>query len=234
MKLIGLLGGLGWESTTRYYRMLNEFTQRELGGHQTARILLHSVNNGAIRESSSNGRFDEAVLLLCEAGKSLKDGGADFIVMANNAMHQFADEIEHTSGISLLHISDPADDEIRQAGHQTVALLGTRGTMEGDFYSRRFQASSGAGIITPDQKTRIEVERIILDELACGVLCPASQSFMEAEILKLQDRGAEAIVLGCSELMAIVTPERVSMPIYDTIRLHAKAAVKRALEVTYA
>jgi len=234
MKLIGLLGGLGWESSSLYYRMLNEFTQRELGGHHTARILLHSVDNGLIKESSSKGDFDNVVSLLCEAGRSLRAGGADFIVMANNAMHQFADQIEHASGIDFLHISDPTGAEIQEAGHRTVALLGTRATMEGNFYSQRFQLNSGAKIVTPEEKERIEVNRIIYDELGRGILRPASRDFMKALIRKLQDRGAEALVLGCSELTAIVTPERDAMRIYDTTRLHAKAAVKRALEVTYA
>ena len=234
MKLIGLLGGLGWESTSLYYRMLNEFTQKELGGDHTARVLLHSVNNGMVKESSSKGDYNQVVSLLSEAGCSLKAGGADFIVVANNALHQFADQIERASGLDLLHISEPTDTEIQKAGHKTVALLGTRATMEGDFYSQRFQLNSGARIVTPDEKERIEVNRIILDELALGVLSQGSRDFMGELINKLHDRGAEAIVLGCSELTAIVAPCRNTMRIYDTTRLHAKAAVKRALEVTYA
>lgn len=234
MRLIGLLGGLGWESTALYYRLLNEFTQRELGGDHAARILLHSVNNGAIKESCSRGDDKHVATILSEAGRSLKAGGADFIVMANNTMHQFAEQIERASGLELLHISDPTSLEIQKAGHETVALLGTRATMEGDFYSERILQNSGAEVITPDPKERTEVNRIIFDELARGVVSTGSRDYMGDLIHKLHDRGAGAVVLGCSELKAIVTPDRDAMRIYDTTRLHAKAAVKRALEVTYA
>lgn len=234
MKLIGLLGGLGWESTSLYYRMMNEFTQKELGGDNTARILLHSINNDAIKQSSSQGDFEHVISLLSEAGRSLKAGGAEFLVMANNAMHQFSEQIEQASGLDLLHISDPTDTEILKAGHKTVALLGTRPTMEANFYSQRFQLSSGARVVTPELDERIEINRIIHDELTRGVLCPASRFFMEDLIHNLYNRGAEAVVLGCNELTAIVTPDRDAMRIYDTTRLHAKAAVKRALKVTYA
>jgi aspartate racemase len=234
MKLIGLLGGLGWEATSRYYRMLNEFTQKELGGHHAARILLHSVDNGAITESCSKGDLDHVVSLLSEAGRSLKAGGADFIIMANNAMHQFAEQIEHASGIDLLHISDPTGAEIREAGHKTVALLGTRATMEGDFYSQRLLRTSGAKVITPEPKDRVEVNRVIHDELSRGVMRSGARDYIGELIHKLHDRGAGAVILGCSELTAIVPPERDGFHIYDTTRLHAKAAVKRALEETYA
>jgi len=234
MKLIGLLGGVGWESTSLYYRMLNEFTQKELGGDHTARILLHSVNNGTVRESSSKGDFEHVISLLSEAGRSLKAGGAEFLVMANNAMHQFSNQIEQASGLDLLHISDPTETEILNDGHKTVALLGTRATMEANFYSQRFQLNSGANVVTPEPEERMEVNRIIYDELTRGVQSTASRDFMGELIHKLHDRGAEAVVLGCSELTAIVTPDRDAMRIYDTTRLHAKAAVKRALKVTYA
>lgn len=234
MKLIGLLGGLGWEATSRYYRMLNEFTHKELGGEHAARILLHSVDNGAIKESSRKGDLDHVVSLLSEAARSLKAGGADFIIIASNAMHQFADQVEHASGIDLLHISDPAGEEIREAGQKTVALLGTLATMEGDYYSQRLLRTSGTKVITPEPKDRIEVNRVIHDELSGGVMRSGSRDFIGELIHKLHDRGAEALVLGCSELTAIVPPERDGIHIYDTTRLHAKAAVKRALEGTYA
>lgn len=202
MKLIGMLGGLGWEATSNYYRMLNEFTQRELGEGHAARVLLHSVNNGAIRQALGNGELEHAAALLCEAGHSLKAGGADFIIIASNAMHRFADQIERVCGIDLLHICDPASAEIRNTGHRTVGLLGTSATMEGEFYADRLLGKSGA------------------------------RDFIAGAIHKLHDQGAEAMVLGCSELTAIVTPDHDAMPYYDTTRLHTKAAVKRALEAS--
>lgn len=234
MKLIGLLGGLGWESTSLYYRMLNEFTQKELGGQHAARILLHSVNNGAIREAISKGDTGSVVSILSEAGRSLKAGGADFLVLANNSIHQYAEQIERAAGIDLLHISDVTSAHVHEAGHRVVALLGTRATMEGDFYSHHLWSSSGAEVICPGLKQRIEVNRIIFDELGRGIMHNGSREFMAGLIDELCQRGAEAIVLGCSELTTIVSPRPGAVQFYDTTRLHAQAAVQRALEVSYA
>lgn len=234
MRLIGLLGGLGWKSTSLYYRMLNEFTQKELGERHGARILLHSVDNGSVNDAANRGDVDQVLSILSEAGRSLKAGGADFIVIANNSMHRYADVIEQATGIELLHISDPTGNEIRQAGHKTVALLGTQATMEGDFYSERFRINSGARVIAPELDDRIEVNRVICDELVRGILQNGSRNFMRELIHKLHLRGAEAVVLGCSEITTIVTPDHDRIQFYDTTRLHARAAVKRALDVAYA
>lgn len=234
MKLIGILGGLGWEATSRYYRMINEYTQKQLGEQHSARILLHTVDHAAIKYHNGRGDLETVVQILSDAARSLKDGGADFIIIANNAMHEFAARIEETSGIDLLHISDPTGLEIRNAGYSRVALLGTRSTMEGDFYSDRVLRISGARVITPELDDRIEINRIIFDELSRGVLRCGASHYLERLIETLHRRGAEAIVLGCSELTAAVSPDRDNIRIYDTTRLHAKAAVKRALEVSYA
>ncbi|SOE16775.1 aspartate racemase [Hoeflea halophila] len=234
MKLIGLLGGLGWESTSLYYRMLNELTRKELGGDHAARILLHSVNNGAIREAGSKGDSSGVVSILCEAGRSLKAGGADFLVLATNSMHRYAEQIEEAAGIELLHISDVTSAQVRQAGHRVVGLLGTRATMESDFYSRHLGASSGAKVICPGPRDRIEVDRIIFDELDRGIMRNGSREFTARLIDDLCRKGAEAIVLGCSELTTIISPAPGAVQYYDTTRLHAQAAVHRALEVSYA
>ena len=234
MKLIGMLGGLGWESTSLYYRMLNEFTQRELGGSHAARILLHSVDHGAIRSAVSKGDEGRVLSILCEAAHSLKNGGADFAVIASNSMHRYADQIEDATGIELLHISDPTVTEVMKAGHQTVALLGTRATMESCFYSERLREHANTAVIAPELAEREEVDRVIFDELARGVMRSGSRDYISGLIGKLCDRGAEAVVLGCSQLKTIITPSCDPLPFYDTTRLHAKAAVKRALEVTYA
>lgn len=234
MKLIGLLGGLGWESTSLYYRMLNEFTRKEMGGHHAARVLLNSVNNGAVREANGKGDIGAVIAILSEAARSLKAGGADFMVLANNSMHQYAEQIEQAGGIELLHISDATSAQVQHAGHQTVALLGTRTTMEADFYAKRLRSHSGAKVISPELDERIEVNRVIHDELARGIMRNESREFMAGLIHNLCQRGAEAVVLGCSELTSIVTPGRDAIQFYDTTRLHAKAAVKRALEVSYA
>lgn len=234
MKLIGMLGGLGWESTSLYYRMLNEFTQRQLGGSHAARILLHSVDYGALRGAISKGDEDRVLTTLCEAAHSLKKGGADFVMIASNAMHRYAEQIEDATGVELLHISDPTGSEVLKAGHGTVALLGTRATMESRFYPDRLRANANTEVITPELSERVEVDRVIYDELARGVMRSGSREFISGLIQKMCDRGAEAVVLGCSELKTIITPTPDPIPFYDTTRLHAKAAVKRALEVTYA
>ena len=234
MRLIGLLGGLGWETTSLYYRLLNELTQRQCSERQAARILLHSVNNGVINDAIARGDTDQLLSVLSDAGRSLRDGGADFMVLANNSMHRYADEIEQGSGLKLLHISDAVGARIQQAGHRTVALLGTRRTMEGHFYPERLRKHAGAKVITPDLNERVEVDRIIYEELAKGVMQTGSREYIADLIRNLCDGGAEAVVLGCSELTSIVTPAPGALPFYDTTRLHAEAAVKRALEVTYA
>lgn len=230
MRLIGLLGGLGWETSSLYYRLLNEFTQRHLGEGQAARILLHSVNNGAFNKVDG----EQVISVLSAAGRSLKEGGADFMVLASNSMHRYAEEIEQGSGLELLHIADAVGAEIRQAKHRTVALLGTRRTMEGNFYPERLHKHASAKVITPDLNERVEVDRVIHEELARGVMRTGSREFIGDLIRKHCDGGAEAVVLGCSELTSIVTPAPGAIPFYDTTRLHAEAAVKRALEVTYA
>ena len=234
MKLIGLLGGLSWDSTSLYYRMLNELTQKQLGGHHAARVLLHSVNHAAIKEAQSLRDTDAIVAILCEAGRSLKAGGADFLVLANNSLHQYAEQIEKTCGLELLHISDATSSQVRQDGHQTVALLGTRATMEADFYANRLKSDCGATVISPELVERIEINRVIHDELGRGIMRNGSREFVNQLIEKLSNRGAEAVVFGCSELTTLITPARDQIQFYDTTRLHAQAAVQRALEVSYA
>jgi len=234
MKLIGLLGGLGWETSSLYYRLLNEFTQRQLGDRHAARILLHSVNNGVIADAITSADSDQLISILSDAGRSLKHGGADFMVLASNSMHQYAEEVEQASGLELLHISDTVSVEIRRAGHRRVALLGTQRTMEGGFYQQRLHNHANVEILTPESAERLEVNRIIFEELAMGVMRTGSREFLGGLIHELCDGGAEAVVLGCSELTNFLTPARDAVPFYDTTRLHTKAAVQRALEVTYA
>lgn len=229
MKLIGLLGGAGWKTTATYYRMLNERLQKEFGGQHTARILLHSVNSHDMINSQLAGDPDQQASILVDAARSLKAGGADFIVIANNALHQFADHVSRTSGLDLLHIADVAGAAIKRDGFRNVVLLGTRATMEADFYQERLRNSYGVNVLTPDPIDRVEVNRIITDELVHGILSSGSRMFLAGLISSLRKRGAEAVVLGCSELTSIV-PSDSDMPhLYDTTRLHVAAAVQRAL-----
>jgi len=233
MQLIGLLGGMGWKTTATYYRMINEFAQKELGSEHTARILLHSVNFRDIRHSRNTGDWDTLSSLLTRAGNSLKGGGADFIVMASNSMHEFADHISLTSGLDLLHITDPTGSEIQKDGFHDVALLGTRATMEGNFYAERLLNNHGINVITPEPDERIEVDRVINQELDHGIVSGGSRTYLGDLIQNLRQRGAEAVVLGCSELSYIVPPDSDIKHVYDTTRLHAAAATRRALGVLH-
>jgi aspartate racemase len=230
MKLIGLLGAVGWKTTANYYRMINEYTRRELGGAHTARILLHSPNSQMLDQHQRSNEWHQIGEILGEAGRSLKAGGADFIVLTSNSMHQVADLVRRKSELDLLHIAEPAGARIHDDGHQLVALIGTRNTMESSFYQSWLGERYGIKVIAPEANERVRVQEIIFDELADGVIHPGSRRYVSDLIGKLHQRGAQGIILGCSEITAIVPPDYDIIPVYDTTRLHARAAVQRALE----
>tara|TARA_R110002020_G_scaffold6689_21_gene28445 strand:+ start:2810 stop:3508 length:699 start_codon:yes stop_codon:yes gene_type:complete len=227
MKLIGLLGGIGWEATATYYRMMNDCTRRELGERRSARILLHSIDAGACEADDRDRSRLDAVL--SDAGRSLKAGGADFIVMASARMHQVADRISELSGLGLLHIAEPVGAEMKKDGCTTVALLDTRLAMESDVFSDRLRRNYDIAVITPDPAQRTEIDRIIVEEREHGVLRTESRAFAGEMIARLRDRGAEAVILGCTEITTIVPPDSDVIPAYDATRLHARAAVKHAI-----
>ncbi len=229
MKLIGLLGAVGWKTTADYYRMINEYTHRQLGGEHTARILLHSVDSHMLHQHQCNNDWPEIGAILGEAGRSLKNGGADFIVLTSNAMHQVADHVTCKSKLDLLHIAEPAAAMVHNDGHRLVALIGTRDTMEGDFYQDWLEKHYGIAMITPEADERERVNQIIIDELADGVIHASSRRYVSELIGKLHRRGAQGLILACSEITAIVPPDYDLIPVYDTTRLHARAAVQRAL-----
>ncbi|WP_412050373.1 aspartate/glutamate racemase family protein [Hoeflea sp. Naph1] len=229
MKLIGLLGGVGWETTAIYYRLLNEYVQRDLGGHHSARILIHSLDSGDIESHRRAGNWDEIGHILGEAAGALKAGGAEFIILATNTMHRIADHISTVSDLELLHIADPVGAKLRADGFTRVALLGTRHTMESDFYPNVLETRYGLSVITPEPDERAEVQRIISDELCHGIIRAESEFFVGELVRKLHARGAEAVILGCSHITTIIPPECDIIPVYDTTRLHARAAVRHAL-----
>lgn len=229
MKLIGLLGGMGWRTTATYYRMMNECAQRELGGEGSVRILLHSVSADAVRQCHLAGDGHGLTTILEQASRSLAEGGADFIVVASNSMHHFADHVEQASGLSLLHIADTTGTAIRRNGHRSVALLGTRPTMQSGFYTKRLHQAYGVTVIKPEPEEQGEVHRVITDELGNGVVSSGSRQFLGELIHTLHKRGADAVVIGCSELTAIVPPDSDIKHLYDTTRLHAAAAVQVAI-----
>ncbi|WP_097459423.1 aspartate/glutamate racemase family protein [Mangrovitalea sediminis] len=229
MKTIGLIGGMSWESTIPYYRQINETVKARLGGLHSARIVLYSVDFHDIERLQHAGRWDEAGDLLALAARSLAAAGADFLVLCTNTMHKVAEAIESAVDIPLLHIADPTAAEIKRAGIKNVGLLGTRFTMEQGFYRDRLIHRHGIGVLVPDEADRESVHRIIYEELCLGIISDRSRDQYRAIIQRLVDRGAEGVILGCTEISLLVAPEDASVPLFDTTGLHALQAAERAL-----
>ncbi|MGE3191833.1 MAG: aspartate/glutamate racemase family protein [Microbacteriaceae bacterium] len=228
MKTIGVLGGMSWESTAHYYRVLNETVRERAGGLHSADILLHSVDFAPIAAMQAQDDWDAAAVTLGSAARGLAAAGADFLVIATNTMHIVAPQIEAAAGIPVLHIADPTADAAIAAGVTTLGLLGTRFTMEKDFYTRRLQ-ERGLTALVPEAADRDTVHRIIYDELVLGIVRDESRAEYRAVIQRLIDRGAGGIIYGCTEIMMLVGPDDASVPTFDTTELHALAAVERSL-----
>ncbi len=229
MKLIGLLGGMSWESTALYYRLMNEEVKARLGGLHSARILMHSVDFHAIETRQHEGDWDGTAQILGDAARGLAAGGAEFLVIATNTMHKVAESIEAQSGLPILHIADPTGAALVADGVGKVGLLGTRFTMEQPFYRERLEREFGLEVIVPHAESQAAIHRIIYEELCKGVVTEASAEVFHGVIANLAAAGAEAVILGCTEITMIVDPQSVDLPTYDTTALHAKAAVERAL-----
>lgn len=229
MKLIGLLGGMSWESTALYYRTMNEAVRERLGGLHSARIALHSVDFAAIAAMQHEGDWDGTARVLGEAAQGLAAGGAEFLVIATNTMHQVADEISAASGLDVLHIADPTGEALSAAGHANVGLLGTRFTMEGA-YAARLTERYGLDVLVPGEDEREALHRVIYDELCLGEVREASRALYIGAIERLAARGASAVILGCTEITMLIDEATSPLLPYDTTVLHARAAVERALE----
>jgi aspartate racemase len=225
---IGLLGGMSWESTAHYYRVLNETVRDRLGGLHSAPMVLHSVDFAPIAEMQAADDWETAAIALGQAARGLASAGAEFLVIATNTMHIVAPQIEAAAGIPVLHIADPTADAALAAGIGTLGLLGTRFTMEKDFYVRRLE-ERGLSVLVPEPEDRDTVHRIIYDELVLGVVSEASRELYREVMQRLVDRGAEGIILGCTEIAMLVGPADARVPLLDTTELHALAAVDRAL-----
>jgi aspartate racemase len=225
---IGLLGGMSWESTAHYYRVLNETVRDRLGGLHSAPMVLHSVDFAPIAEMQAADDWETAAIELGQAARGLASAGAEFLVIATNTMHIVAPQIEAAAGIPVLHIADPTADAALAAGIGTLGLLGTRFTMEKDFYVRRLE-ERGLSVLVPEPEDRDTVHRIIYDELVLGVVSEASRELYREVMQRLVDRGAEGIILGCTEIAMLVGPADARVPLLDTTELHALAAVDRAL-----
>ena len=229
MKTIGLLGGMSWESTVEYYRIINETVKEKLGGLHSAKCILYSVDFAEIERLQHENRWDQAAQLLIQASRGLEMAGADLLLICTNTMHKLAADIQRHVSIPLLHIADPTAQAVRSAGLRKVALLGTRFTMEQDFYRGRLESPHGLQVLIPAADDREIVHRIIYDELCLGIISETSAEHYEGIIGRLVDAGAEGVILGCTEIGLLVKPDNYRLPLFDTTRIHAEAAVDFAL-----
>ncbi|WP_439840638.1 aspartate/glutamate racemase family protein [Aeromonas veronii] len=229
MKCIGLLGGMSWESTVSYYQALNRGVRAQLGGLHSARVLLNSVDFAGIERLQHAGDWLTTARQLAAEARKLQNGGADFLLIGTNTMHKVAPEIEAAIDIPLLHIADATAAKLRADGITRVGLLGTRFTMEQDFYKGRLQERFGLAVLVPDEAGRERVHRIIYDELCLGEIRESSRAEYLAIIAGLAAAGAEAVILGCTEIALLVGDARATVPLYDTTAIHAEAAVALAL-----
>jgi len=227
--VIGLIGGMSWESSAEYYRIINREMQKRLGGVHSARTLMWSVDFGEIERLQHSGAWDELTERMKDAALRLERGGADFIVMCTNTMHRMADAVAQVVTIPLLHIADPTGEKVKAAGFRTVGLLGTAFTMEQSFYKGRLQNKFGLHVIVPEAADRRTVHEIIYKELVVGEARPQSRTAYRDVIARLVGRGAQAVILGCTEIMLLISEKDSTVPLFDTTTLHALAAVDRAL-----
>ena len=229
MKTIGLIGGMSWESSSEYYRIINEEVKQRLGGLHSAKCILYSVDFEEIEICQRNGDWEKAAQILTDAARSLELAGADFIVICTNTMHKVANEIQSAIGILLLHIADVTAQQVLLSGIKTIGLLGTRYTMEQDFYKSRLEAQ-GIKVLVPKESDRVVVNTVIYDELCLGQILDKSRARYKRIIQDLIEQGANGIILGCTEISLLVKPEDSTVPLFDTTLLHAKGAVSLALE----
>ena len=230
MKTIGMIGGMSWESSIEYYRIINETVRTELGGLHSAKSMMVSVEFTEIETLQHQDRWDEAAKILIAAARSLESGGADFTIICTNTMHKLYDNIQQSVRIPLLHIADATAELIKAQGIQKIALLGTRFTMEENFYKGRLIENYGLEVIIPGSEDMEIIHRIIYDELCAGVIQLDSKQKYADIIRRLAKEGAEGIILGCTEIGLLVKQEDSPVPLFDTTEIHARAAVKYALE----
>lgn len=229
MKRIGLIGGMTWESTLEYYRIINERIKADLGGFHSGRILMDSLDFDEIEKCQSRGAWDESADILADSAERLEKAGADLLLICTNTMHKVAGAVAARVRAPLLHIVDVTAERILRAGLKTVGLLGTRFTMEQDFYKGRLEEKFGLTVLVPDAEGRSVVDGVIYNELTFGIISPESRSKYVGIIEGLAGRGAEGVILGCTEIPLLVRQEDVRIPVFDTTRIHAEAAVEAAL-----
>lgn len=229
MQTIGLLGGMSWESTETYYREINEGIRARLGGLHSAKICLYSVDFDEIEKLQLAGNWEETAVILSQAAKRVEAGGADFLVICTNTMHKVVPEIEANIKIPVLHIADATAEQIIAKGISKVGLLGTKFTMEQDFYKGRLSEKHGVDVIIPETADRELVHKVIYSELCLGTISEQSREEYVRIIESLAEQGAEAVILGCTEIALLVQQQHTHVPLFDTTSIHANKAVERAL-----
>lgn len=231
MKMIGLIGGMSWESSAEYYRMINQGIRKRLGAAASAKCLLWSFDFAEIARLQHEGDWPELSSRMVGAGQRLEAAGADALILCTNTMHKVAPALEEAVSIPLLHIADPTGETAREVGARRVGLIGTAFTMEQPFLKARLQEHHGLDVLVPGSTDRSLVHNIIYQELIAGVVSPASREAFRQVIARLVDSGAEGVILGCTEIMLLIGEEDSPVPLFDTTALHAAAAVRLALEL---
>lgn len=229
MKTIGLIGGMSWESSIEYYRLINEATKSKLGGLHSAKSIMYSVDFAEIEALQHQNRWQEAADLMVSAAQSIERAGADFVVLCTNTMHKLADEIEANIQVPFLHIADVTAEKIQSRGIQKIGLLGTRFTMEQDFYRGRLVDKHELEVLIPNEDERIVVHQVIYEELCLGIINSESRKQYIEIMSRLVDSGAEGIILGCTEIELLVQTGDTRVELFPTTRIHAEAAVDKAI-----
>lgn len=230
MKKIGLIGGMSWESSLEYYRIINETIKQKLGGLHSAKCILYSVDFAETNTLQHEGKWKDLTELMIEAAQKLEKAGAEFIVICTNTMHKTAGDIQNNVNIPILHIADATAEKILSKGLRKVGLLGTKFTMEEDFYKRRLKERFDIEVIIPDSNEREIIHNIIYNELCLGILKHSSKERFQKVIKNLAANGAEGVILGCTEIPLLIKEEDVDIPLFDTTNIHAKSAVEFALK----
>ncbi len=229
MKTIGLIGGMSWESTVTYYQVINEAVKDELGGLHSAKILLYSVDFAEIEECQAKGEWERSGEILADAAMRLESAGADFIVICTNTMHKVVDQIQAKIRIPIIHIADVTAEALLRDGINRVALLGTKYTMTQDFYKERL-VQKGISVMIPNEKEIEKVNDVIYNELCLGIVSAESREYFFRLIMRLKEEGAQAVILGCTEIGLLISQTNSALPVYDTTWIHARTAAEKAME----
>lgn len=229
MKVIGLIGGLTWKSTAEYYRLLNEITNEKLGGHHSCECIIYSLDFDEIQKLKKRGDWQEITEIMTKAARKLEKADVDMLLICANSLHKIADEIEDKINIPLVHIADAVAVEVKEKNLQKIGLLGTKNTMEQDFYKNRIKHIYDIDVISPEGRDMITINRIIFDELIYGIAKENSKKKYLEIINKLKDKGAEGIILGCTEIPILIKQSDINIPVFDTIRLHVEKAISFAI-----